>query len=142
MSIGIAEVTLPKHFKQANIEETDESRRKIEEERTAKYDDRVSRGKKMLTSGSAPIAATGTARFWNPQMSLMNQQSQDDKANAIAAANKNVVSGPAMEIKADKEFSIESDDKITGMSDGKSKPKKSTDDHAVNKFKNNERNRR
>jgi hypothetical protein len=141
MSIGIAEVTLPKYFKLANIEETDESRRKIEEERTAKYDDRVSRGKKMLTSGSAPIAATGTARFWNPQMSIANQQSQNEKANA--AANKNVVSGPAIEIKAaDKEYSIESDKKITGMPDGKIRPQKSTDDHAVNKFKNNERNRR
>jgi hypothetical protein len=141
MSIGIAEVALPMSFKLINIEETDESRRKIEEERTAKYDDRVSRGKKMLTSGSASIPATGTARFWNPQMSSLLQQNQNDKANA--AAKKNIVSGPAIEIKAsDREFSIESDKKITGISDGKTKPKQSTDDHAVNKFKNNERNRR
>lgn len=62
MSIGLAEVALPISFKFNNIEETEESRKKVEEERKSKYGKSGNKPKNLIPSGIAPIPATGTAR--------------------------------------------------------------------------------
>lgn len=142
MSLGIAEVALPMSFKLSNINETDESRRRIEAERHAKYGSRQSRSLQP-NSGVAEIPATGTARFWNPSMSSFIQQQEKDKIKATDF--KTIISGPALEIKSNNnEFS--SDPVNTSHTNGNNNNGKrrnfSNDDHVMNKFKSNQRNRK
>ena len=135
MSLGIAEVTLPISFKLSNIEETNESRRRIEAERQAKYRLRGQQNN-SLNSGVADIPATGTARFWNPSMSQLVQQTEKDKVRMMES--RVTISGPSVEGKG--EFSNSGGNSQNG-SDGK-KRMRSSDDTAMSKFKNNVKNRK
>ena len=147
MSLGIAEVALPMSFKLSNINETDESRRKIEAERHAKYGNRQSRNA-YPNSGVADIPATGTARFWNPSMSSFIQQQEKDKVKATDS--KVITLGPALEVKStNNEFSV--DAASTSNANGNSNSSNnhngnrrnfSHDDHVMNKFKSNHKNRK
>jgi hypothetical protein len=134
MSLGIAEVALPMSFKLSNIEETDESRLKFEAERQAKY--RNSRqGNKYLNSGTPDIPATGTARFWNPSMSSFVQQQAKDKSKASEVMT--VVSGPSLEVASNPVAA--SFAKPGGNEGGRSF---SHDDQIMQKFKNQQKNKR
>ena len=146
MSLGIAEVALPMSFKLSNINETDESRRKIEAERHAKYGNRQSRSA-YPNSGVADIPATGTARFWNPSMSSFIQQQEKDKVKATDS--KVITSGPALEVKSNNnEFSVgaASTSNINGNTSNNNnngnRRNFSHDDHVMNKFKSNHKNRK
>lgn len=134
MSLGIAEVALPISFKLSNIEETDESRLKFEAERQAKY--RASReGNKYLNSGTPDIPATGTARFWNPSMSSFLQQQERDKSKASEI--KSVISGPSLEVASN---SVAASFAKTSGNEGRRSF--SNDDHIMQKFKSQQKNKR
>ena len=134
MSLGIAEVALPMSFKLSNIEETDESRLKFEAERQAKY--RNSRqGDKYLNSGTPVIPATGTARFWNPSMSSFVQQQERDKSKASEV--KSVVSGPSLDVASNPVAAS-----FAKLGGNEGRRSFSNDDQIMQKFKNQQKNKR